>query len=459
MLILAGGVISFKKKIEIKPMSSYNPYPFQSLSLSNGLSVLLVRDNSLPYISYSVLFKSGSANDPSDKEGLFHLLNETHKNSSTFMMGQLELLGSGLSYNLQKESFSFTVEGLLEVQKKLLDVFYKIVTQTTITEKDFQKAKRKVIGSLKRSAEDFDYYASRIFNKYLFGSHPYGLYPYGSLVSLKKIQLKDVNHLYHKEFYPKNALLSVSGKLPQDIVAQLESTFGSWKSKKTSPKQTKTLTVQPMFSSMEKEKLLVVNHSSSVQSEIRSGHLSISISHPDYLALKTANVILGNNSLGSHLARRIRVQKGLTYHVYSYFNAKKELGAFVLGMAVRHSRVGDALLESDSILRSFRKTGLTQEELKSAKAQLTTRFVRDTAIVEDFTQYLMFLNSQNLPYSFAKNYLKNINQLTVQQVNQAIKEHLHPNQMKWLIFSRSSDIIHQLQDYQPFSIKSYKDFL
>ena len=156
---------------------------------------------------------------------------------------------------------------------------------------------------------------------------------------------------------------------------------------------------------------------------------------------------------------RIRVQKGLTYGISSRFSAKKELGAFKLGLAVRNEKVGSALLEIIGVLEDFYKNGLTKAELDKAKQLLKNQFITGVSSVDSFARYLMYLNSQNIPYSYAEEYFEKLSKLTLEQINTAITNHFHPNKIKVLILTNVEQVKSQLKDFEPVTIKSYKNFL
>ena len=441
-------------------MDLYHPYVFQTARLSNGLQVLLVQDDTLPHISYEILFKGGTKRDPSNKAGLTAILaglmnKGTRQRNAVQLAADLELLGSEFEASIDPDFVSFSVEALSWLSSEVLAIFAEMITQTVFSKEEFNRIQEKTIGRVKRSSEHFSYYASRIFNKYVFSGSPYGFYPNGTLKSLKHIQKKDVQAMYQKQIRPELALLGVAGRLPKNILQDLEKTFGAWSPVKPPKESLKKST--PSIAK-DSSRLWLVNHPAAVQSEIRIGHLSVHASHKDFLKLQLANNILGGG-MTSRLMHRIRVQKGLTYGVYSAFATYKELGVFKSGMAVRNDRVGDALLEILAVVKAFYKQGITEKEFKEAKEQLKTRFIKHTSTVEDFMSYLMVLDSRGLTYSYAASFIKNIYAFSLDEVNAAIQQHLHPDQLKILIFSKASDITPQLQDYQPMTVKDYTELL
>ena len=459
IVIFLGITYFFWRNMNMNAVDRYQPYSFTKKVLSNGLEVLLVKDD-LPYLSLNIMFKVGSGMDPQDKEGLMSLLCELidkgTKNRSAIQVAEdMELLGTSFLYSLDKDSIYFSAETLSQLDKDILEIFSEIITKPVFLVTEFQRAREKAIAYVERSAEDFSSYSSRIFNKYLYESHPYGFYQNGSLNSLKNIQSKDIKDFYNQHFYPRQAVLSVSGQYPDDIMEQLEEFFGKWKTSDNKKKQKLSVSVVP---TVKKTEVLIVNHTSAIQSEIRIGHISLNRSHPDYLPLRLANTILGG-SFSSRLMSRIRVQKGLTYGISSYLSAKKELGAFKLGLAVRNDKVGNALLEIIGVLEDFHKNGITEEELKKAKQLLKNQFIMGVSTADNFAHYLMYLNSQNIPYSYAKEYFRKLSSLTLDTVNGVVKKHLHPYQIKILILTHANQIKSQLKDFEPVTIKDYKNFL
>lgn len=462
IVILSAGIsYYFGKDLNMNPVDNYRPYSFTKKTLSNGLEVLLVKDD-LPYLSLDIMLKVGSSRDPEEKQGLVSLLSElidkgVKNRSATQVAEDLELLGTSFLYSLDKDSVSFSVETLSWLVEDVLSIFSKIIMQPSFLNEEFERVKMKTIGWVERSAENFSFYSSRVFNKYLYESHPYGYYQQGSLKSLKNIQLNDIKNFYNHHFTPKKAILSVSGQYPDNIIELLENSFGAWKVSSVKNKKEPQLSVSTV-PSVKKTEVLLINHTAAVQSEIRMGYVSLNRSHPDYLATKVANVVLGG-SFSSRLMDRIRVQKGLTYGISSYLSANKELGAFKLGLAVRNNKVGNALLETIGVLENFYKNGITKEELKKAKQLLKNRFISGVSTADNFAHYLMYLNSQNIPYKYAEKYFTELSSLNLDTVNKAIHTHLQPHRIKILILTHADHIKSQLKDFDPLVIKNYDSFL
>ena len=285
-------------------------------------------------------------------------------------------------------------------------------------------------------------------------------YTEGDLKTLQAIQVDDIRSFYKKYFTPDNAVLSVTGKYPDDIMERLETAFKSWSLSKSTKKDTYPLMVSDLTKDEDTKntiQLLLVDHPAALQSEIYLGHLSVERSHPDYLPLKVASAILGG-SMASRLMQRLRVQKGLTYGVSSSFNFKKDLGSFSVSMAVRNRQLGTSLLEIIGVLKKFHKEGVTEEELHRTKELLKNAFITKTVTPEGFASLLMALNMYEINDSYIKNYFNDINQLDVARGNEAITKHLHLDKIKAVILSQADEVKSQLSDYTDITVKDYKGF-
>ncbi len=449
------------RKTNMSAVDQYKPYSFVQKTLSNGMEVLLVKDSALPSLSVNIMFKVGTKQDPEDKEGLMSLLIEmmdkgTKTRSASQVVEDVETLGTELSYSVGRDYVSFSLETLSYLDDSTLEILSDIITNPLFSPKEFNRAKEKAIGWAKRKSEHFTSYSWKIFNKYLYGSHPYGFYKAGRLKSLKKIQLKDIKDFYSRYFIPDQTVLAVAGQYPEDIIKKLEKFFAHWKKPVKKKKQDIFVSVVPDL--VKKKKLLVIHHPSAVQSEIRMGHISLNRSHPDYLSFRVANFILGGG-FTSRLMSRLRAQKGLTYGVYSYLSAKKEMGSFNLGLATRNDKVGQALLEIFGVLENFYEKGITEEELEKAKQLLKNQFISGVAQADDFSTYLLYLSSNNIPYKYVEEFFDRLNNLDVSTVNLAIKKHLQTNLMTILVFTNVDQIKPQLKAFEPFTIENYKKFL
>ena len=155
----------------------------------------------------------------------------------------------------------------------------------------------------------------------------------------------------------------------------------------------------------------------------------------------------------------IRVKRGLTYGITSRFSPLEDKGPFTVSTFSRHEKLGEAVKVTLDLIKTFRDKGITSEELKEAKALMKGRFPRAIETAEQLAYNLLLLDHYKVNKAYLSNFIENIDDLSLSQVNKAIKRHVNPNQFKVLIFSSKSKTLKQIKDLGDIEIKNYKDYL
>jgi zinc protease len=97
--------------------------------------------------------------------------------------------------------------------------------------------------------------------------------------------------------------------------------------------------------------------------------LAMSDQDPDYPALVLGNYILGGSSLASRLGDRVRQKEGLSYGVFSGFQARADdkTASFSIGAICNPENIGKVEAAVLDELTKLLKDGVTAEELEKAK--------------------------------------------------------------------------------------------
>lgn len=159
--------------------------------------------------------------------------------------------------------------------------------------------------------------------------------------------------------------------------------------------------------------------------------LPIRDDHPDYPALAIGNFILGSGGLSSRLGDRIRQQEGLSYAIGSSLqpSAVDERSAFLIYAISNPENSKKVLAAIQEELQRLLRDGVTESELAAAKSgylqeQQVTRS-NDVQLATMLEAYAYL--SRDL--TFADRQERFISELTVQQVNEALRRHLDPKRL------------------------------
>ena len=175
-----------------------------------------------------------------------------------------------------------------------------------------------------------------------------------------------------------------------------------------------------------------------VQSQVALGHTlpPFPIDRPrEALALYLGNEVLG---LGfkSRLLMEIREKLGLTYSISSRFLLRRDdYGIFNVGTFTKTDETSRILRETLRVLKDFYEGGISEEELESAKLEAKGDFRNQIQTREgEASTYFYYVEYLGLDKSFLKNYLSYIDQISVDEVHQAVKKYLDLNRLKVVIY-------------------------
>jgi zinc protease len=187
------------------------------------------------------------------------------------------------------------------------------------------------------------------------------------LESLSRLKLTDLK-AFHKSFFGGNHMkISVVGDFEQDqIKADLENLYGSWKSKspytRVEDPYIKVPATPSDFDTPDKENATFV----------AAIMLPIGENSDDAAALELGNYIFGGGFLNSRLATRLRQKDGLSYGAGSFMTMNSEddkatLGAYAICAPQNLAKVEVGFKEE---LNRMLKEGFTEKEIESAKSGL-----------------------------------------------------------------------------------------
>ena len=148
--------------------------------------------------------------------------------------------------------------------------------------------------------------------------------------------------------------------------------------------------------------------------------------HPDYPALEMANQMFGGGFISSRLANRLRQQDGLSYGAGSWFNASSydenaTFGAYAICAPENLARVEVGFKEE---LAKVLDKGFTQQELNDARTGILQNSRIDRAKDGRLVRTLSGNIDLNRTMQWDKNYEKAVMDLSVEDVNAAVKRHL-----------------------------------
>ena len=124
----------------------------------------------------------------------------------------------------------------------------------------------------------------------------------------------------------------------------------------------------------------------------------------------------------------VREKRGLVYSVYSYFAPQKVTGPFLIGLSTKNSTA----LEADKVVRETLQKFLqdfSEEKLQAIKDNLIGGWPLRMDSNGKIVGYISMIGFYDLPLDYLESFPKQIAKVTKQDVLQAWKKHIKPNNM------------------------------
>ncbi|MDH6354115.1 zinc protease [Dysgonomonas sp. PH5-45] len=412
----------------------------QTFNLPNGLTVMVVENHKLPRVTFSL-----SLNNPMSVEGDIKgvesltssmMGNGTSKMSKDEFNNKIDFYGASVSFGIGGVSGSTLSRYFPEV----LSLAAQGALDPKFTQDELDSERTKLIESLKVEEKSAQSIASKVRRTLLYGAkHPKG--EYLSEASINKVTLANVQNCYKKRFVPQDAYLVIVGDVKfADVKKLITSNFSSW-AKAAAPKDAFTEPVN-----LTKTEINFIDVPNAVQSEISLNNtISLKMTDPDFFATTLANQILGGGG-DSRLFLNLREVHGWTYGAYSGISSdNRYVTDFSASVSVRNAVTDSAIVQMLAEIDTIRTFLPTQAELDLAKAKYIGNFVMNAEKPQTIAAFALREKTQNLPSDYYENYIKNINAVTLEQVQAAARKHFLKDASRIVVVGKASEVLPNLE--------------
>jgi predicted Zn-dependent peptidase len=353
---------------DLPPYGAERPIPPLAITqrtLPNGLTIWLLNRPGFPKVSAYLAVRGGHAHDTAGQRGLTGLmaglLNEgTARRSSRQIAEELQAIGGELSASASADAVFLQGSSLSHGLPALLDILADVARRPTFPASEVDLAKANTLQGLQAQEAQPSFLANRAFNAAIFGSHPYAFTSITPEV-VKAATPEALRALHQARFQPSRSLLVLSGDLQEAGTLKLiAATFGDWKDSGAKPE---AIAPAPAVSN---HQFQLLPRPGSVQSTLRVGRPSVSATHPDYVPLQLANVILGG-SFDSRIVKNIREDKGYTYSPGARAAGLQAGGSYSVRADVRTEVTAASLMEIFYEMDRMGTTSVGDDELLRAK--------------------------------------------------------------------------------------------
>jgi predicted Zn-dependent peptidase len=257
----------------------------------------------------------------------------------------------------------------------------------------------------------------------------YGDQAYGRLLPseemLKGYTLNEAQQFYSANYGAQRSTIYIVGRFDEEAVREaLTRHFGSW---------TQGSAAQPpVQKAASGAHFAFVDQPGAAQSNVIFGIPVADVRSPDTTQLQVMNSLLGG-SFGSRITSNIREQKGYTYSPFSSLSQGYETNIWAERAAITTASTGPAIQEIIKEIKRLQDTPPTAVELANIQHYEDGVFLLRNSSRQGILGNLNFVDFHKLGDDYLTGYVKRIDAVTPEQVQDMAKKYLNTEAMTLVV--------------------------
>jgi zinc protease len=400
------------------------PVP-ESFQLANGLTVIVLPQTAVPVVSASLVVRTGSDANPTDKPGLASftaaMLDQgTATRSALQLADDVAQIGASLSASSSRDASTVTTSSLNRNFAAAVNLLADVALRPSFPAEEVERIRAARIADLVQQRSNAQVIATNVMTTAIYGTaHPYGFPELGTPDSNKKLTRDELQAFWRQHFVPGNAALVLAGAITVPEARKLaEAGLAGWPKGMGTP-------VKLSEPSAARPRLIIVDRPGSPQTQLRVATIGVPRTSPDYIPLRVMNTILGG-MFSSRINMNLREAHGYTYGANSQFQFWRSGGPFAVTTGVRTDVTAPAVHEVMGELKRMVETRVTPEELKLAKDAITQSLPATFETSDRTVANLASLFTFGLPLNYFSNLAEQISVVDAQAVQEVAKKYLVP---------------------------------
>lgn len=411
-----------------------------------------------PSVSFAVWFRVGSQDDPKGKEGLAWLTAQLVSRAATTRHRYDEILTllypMAASYGASVDREMTVVSGRSAKGDAVafLQLLREALTQPAFDPADFERLRTEALSSLEKSlryALDEEL-GKAIFVEAVFRGTGYAHPVAGTVSGLRAITLDDVKQFWATHYASDQAIYGLAGGWTEEVRAA----FLATRSELPAPAKAGPVPA-PTAAALSGRRVVLVQKPGA-DASISFGHaIDVRRGDPDFAALYLAASWLGEHrNSSSHLYQVIREARGLNYGNYAYVEAYpgggfRQLPPANVGRRKQAFEVWLRTLPNDNAVFALRAalreidrliaSGLSQQQFELTRNFLKKYVLHYAASTHDRLLWSLDDAFYGLSQPHLAKLRADLDALTVEQVNAAIKKHWRTSDLVIAISSGATD--------------------
>lgn len=422
--------------------------PYKKLKLKNGLTLLLMEQHEVPLISFNALIRGGGVADPGGKEGVASVMagllrKGTKSRTSDQISAELDFIGGQLGAGAGADWSNVSAEFVKKDLAKGLDLLADVLLSPIFPQDEVTKLLKQRLDGIKSAKDQAQGVIGQYYNSYLFGKHPYGRPAGGDENSLAAITRDDIVRFYEANYVPGNTILAVVGDFQAAEMEKIVTDrFAAWPAKPATPAR------MPDAQPVTGKRILLVDKPDATQTFFRIGNVGIARTNPDRLGIIVVNTLFGGR-FTSWLSTELRIKNGLTYGAGSFFDERAGRGPFAINSFTPNTTTERCIDLALEVLRRLHEQGITEAELKSAKAYIKGQFPPTIETSDQLSRAITELEFYGLDEREINTFSAKIDAMTLADAKRIIQQYFPLDNLVFVLIGKASEIEPVAKKYAP----------
>lgn len=425
--------------------------PLHRMTLSNGVTLLLVEKHDLPLVSFHFVQRAGGVADPDGLEGLAAITVEmlqrgTAQRKAVQIARDLDAMGGVLALEAHMDFARGAAEVLAPHATNALKLLAELLREPAFPQDELTKLLEQSRDAVLQMKDEPREVLRPYYRSFLYGAHPYGRPLNGDEQSLTRITRNDVVRFWKEQYRPENLILSVVGDFKAaDLAAFAGQVFGGGnrnQDRKPSAILSPATNRAP--------RLLLVNKADATQTFFAIGGLGIARTNAQRAAVDVVNTIFGGR-FTSMLNDALRVNSGLTYGAGSRFDPLLTRGSFAISSFTRTEKTVEAIDLAVQLLEQLHREGISEAQLLSARAYLKGQFPQQIESIDQLAGLLAELEFYHLGPEEISGRFKALDAVTTESARRAIEQFFPRTNLTFVLMGQAQNIRSGVEKYGALS--------
>lgn len=425
----------------------------------NGIDVIYLKDDRFPTYNVSVYFADGAIKDMEQgvlgiTSAAFSLMDTgTIRYNQKDISDNLEYFGASYNSTVFHEQSFYNISGLVKDVVPTVKKICHIFREATFPKNELKKEQQRRINGLKNMVNNAPGIAHRAFREITLAGTPFVNPTDGKLKDTYKITSKGLKQVldYFNDKVKKRIYLSG----PEDVL-KLKNVFLNdcrWTGEGATFQRDVTYTAKT-FNGPE---IHLVTVPKANQARVIIGRFMNQDESQNHALNLVASEYLGGG-FSSRLNEEIRVNRNLTYSIWSVISGQKYYGRSIIGSFTKNETIKEIIEGIRGVVEQVQQGKSSKPAFARSQSSLSGshpfKFERSGAFLGELIQK----DHLGRPYSEIYEFQKQVRSYTYEDVSKHIQNVFDWNKMTILILGDKS-LLKSLKPLGKVKVHSYKEFL